>query len=759
MYNKKELKAGPLTHKKSNPFGKDVDYIPFDGESQYMYLTDEEIAAYKAGGYVVEEDGGDIYFPPKSNPANDFAVTDPRSMAKGGAYYDDSRDAWVYEDGTVGPNGPAYYKNGGELDTYPKGGGTGKNKKGNSKNVQPFVTSDPDEYAYRKAAYDDSLRYYKAYIMQDKLMGPGNKKEKGYIKWGTAELKKGRTRRYDKHLKGWYADDHQNEDDQFKKGYNPFSARKEDQQLIKYYKSLGFTDKDIMYHSSPDVVSDKIKAIGSYNDGYAVSPVYKKPVQPVIFQEPPKPQPSIKPKPPVKKELVEEVEVKPNVIPQPIPTVVNPEPVIERKPEPPRPGTDVMPVYDTDELPMYATPDPDAEWVGNTERYVDWDGNKIPYRLPKFRKPGHSGDLVKPGKRRYIPIPSIETRYQAEIVPEKQFKNGGALNIPWYKYAGNTYTHYNMGGNTDPGNNALELHMFYDKDVFKDGGEPRPKEIGPTYYYPGRTGSEYKLNDSGQWTIKNSSTNGKFVPIKDPNGTRSAELDRHALDSGEFAEYQKNLKYQIENPKAPQMYIKDTRTVRATSGNPINPNVDLKSSNYNQDVITNIIKRAKAYGVDPATAVAVGLQESMLGKTDTNIGHMLHGDPNDPYAYIPFLKQSMDRGKNNLGYNDVYRQLQVYNGLGVITPQTEKKYHGYSMGKIYGVPIPAGGINMKQNPLYGKEIMDIRNNVLMKNPQFVKLLKQTKARRFDEGGSYYEDELTNDEIQALRAAGYQVDEL
>lgn len=756
MYNKKELKAGPLTHKKSNPFGKDVDYIPFDGQSQYMYLTDEEIAAYKAGGYVVEEDGGDIYFPPKSNPANDFAVTDPRSMAKGG-----------------------------ELDMYPKGGGTGKNKKGNSKNVQSFVTSDPDEYAYRKAAYNDSL-----WLHQNNLKPVSIKSTVGYggknEKLRNLEVIAARNSATDL---GAIFDKHKKYSKRFvdmgkEKHKSPYSN-----EVQLQAEKLGI-DHPITKYDHLDYV------IGRYRDNVLMNPItnnpitsfdnpfendvnrqwiintaarYKKPVQPVLFQA--KPAVAKKPKVTQQKPVdkLEVIEPTPTPIPQPIPTpvIVNPELpkfVEEQKPEPPgppppRPGTDVMPVYNTDELPMYATPDPDAEWVGNTERYVDWDGNKIPYRLPKFRKPGHSGDLVKPGKRRYIPIPSIETRYQAEIVPEEQFKNGGALNIPWYKYAGNTYTHYNMGGNTDPGNNALELHMFYDKDVFKDGGEPRPKEIGPTYYYPGRTGSEYKLNDSGQWTIKNSSTNGKFVPIKDPNGTRSAELDRHALDSGEFAEYQKNLKYQIENPKAPQMYIKDTRTVRATSGNPINPNVDLKSSNYNQDVITNIIKRAKAYGVDPATAVAVGLQESMLGKTDTNIGHMLHGDPNDPYAYIPFLKQSMDRGKNNLGYNDVYRQLQVYNGLGVITPQTEKKYHGYSMGKIYGVPIPAGGINMKQNPLYGKEIMDIRNNVLMKNPQFVKLLKQTKARRFDEGGSYYEDELTNDEIQALRAAGYQVDEL
>jgi hypothetical protein len=33
----------------------------------------------------------------------------------GGAYYDDSRDAWVSADGKVGPNGPAYYQEGGDI--------------------------------------------------------------------------------------------------------------------------------------------------------------------------------------------------------------------------------------------------------------------------------------------------------------------------------------------------------------------------------------------------------------------------------------------------------------------------------------------------------------------------------------------------------------------------------------------------------------------------------------------------------------------
>jgi hypothetical protein len=96
--------------------------------------------------------------------------------------------------------------------------------------------------------------------------------------------------------------------------------------------------------------------------------------------------------------------------------------------EEPGTGTDVMPVYDTDELPEYATPDPDAEWVGDTERYIDWDGNRIPYRLPRFRKPGHGGDLIKKGKRRYLNLPSIETRNSAYIQREgeEEYQEGGS---------------------------------------------------------------------------------------------------------------------------------------------------------------------------------------------------------------------------------------------------------------------------------------------------------------------------------------------
>ena len=77
---------------------------------------------------------------------------------------------------------------------------------------------------------------------------------------------------------------------------------------------------------------------------------------------------------------------------------------------------------------------------------------------------------------------------------------------------------------------------------------------------------------------------------------------------------------------------------------------------------------------------------------------------------------------DRLGITDPAMRLQVYNGMGTITPNTEKNYHGFKMKKIYGVPVPPEGISMKKNPLYGKQILDVRDNVLAKNPEYVKYI-------------------------------------
>ena len=158
---------------------------------------------------------------------------------------------------------------------------------------KPIVVSDPKDP--RLKAYRDSLGLYKAYQMQDKLMGPGNKvlpNKVGKNDWTTKELKDRRVQTpsvwFDKSVH-MVSDDFQSQKHQFtddrtgKKAYT-MSGDESDEKLINYYKKLGFTDKNIMYHSSPDVVSDKIRPIANYNDGRAMSPVYKKPEQPVVLQ-------------------------------------------------------------------------------------------------------------------------------------------------------------------------------------------------------------------------------------------------------------------------------------------------------------------------------------------------------------------------------------------------------------------------------------------------------------------------------------------
>ena len=68
---------------------------------------------------------------------------------------------------------------------------------------------------------------------------------------------------------------------------------KNDIKLVDYYKSLGFNDNNIMYHTSADVVHPKIKPVDSYWDGSAWSPVYKKPRREVIVQKVPDNVPAI----------------------------------------------------------------------------------------------------------------------------------------------------------------------------------------------------------------------------------------------------------------------------------------------------------------------------------------------------------------------------------------------------------------------------------------------------------------------------------
>lgn len=185
--------------------------------------------------------------------------------------------------------------------------------------------------------------------------------------------------------------------------------------------------------------------------------------------------------------------------------------------------------------------------------------------------------------------------------------------------------------------------------------------------------------------------------------------------------------------KGQKFTLKDNRKINATSGNKINPNRDLFTGQYNFDLVKKIVDIAKQEEVDPYTMIAIGLQETQLGKSDDNIGHALDGDVNlsdDVLAYIRLYKDKM-KTADRLGIGDEATRIQTYNGLGTVKPSTEMGYHGFQMKSIYGVPLTEKGIDMKKNPLYGKRILDLRNNVIMQNKMIRDYVEGNKQK---EGG-------------------------
>jgi hypothetical protein len=174
------------------------------------------------------------------------------------------------------------------------------------------------------------------------------------------------------------------------------------------------------------------------------------------------------------------------------------------------------------------------------------------------------------------------------------------------------------------------------------------------------------------------------------------------------------------------LHIKDARKYRATTGKPIVTTRDLLTGNYDtKEHLNDLMQKVKSAGLnreDATNMLAMALAETQLGKTDDNLGHVLdtraeeEENLNDVFVKVYKEKQALANAKN---IKDPALRLQVYNGLGKVFPKTEKDYHGFEMKSIYGVPLTPAGIDMKKNPLYGKNVIDVRDNVLLKNKDVV----------------------------------------
>ena len=289
----------------------------------------------------------------------------------------------------------------------------------------------------------------------------------------------------------------------------------------------------------------------------------------------------------------------------------------------------------------------------------------------------------------------------------------------------------------------------------------KPEELELAYHDMGSYSAKPKAHgdvlDYNQWLNYNSYNRGfsgapMVIPKNKYGGIYQDGGEEEEKPKGWFGSIEKDLKnlFGIKDEPRKQVVltmpqnikIKDQRKNSLTTGRPLNPNVELLSGEYPSERIHGIVKAAKRYGIDPYTALAIDLQETGLGKrSDAQIGHTLVKESeliptlmseeegqSDPYDYFARAIATKMQYADKLGIKDPLVKLQAYNGLGKVFPKTEKKYHGFEMDSIYGVPLTPAGIDLRQNPLYGKRVSDIRDNVLMKNPDLAYWMRYIKQQ-------------------------------
>ncbi len=96
----------------------------------------------------------------------------------------------------------------------------------------------------------------------------------------------------------------------------------------------------------------------------------------------------------------------------------------------------------------------------------------------------------------------------------------------------------------------------------------------------------------------------------------------------------------------------------------------------------------------------------------TEIQDLISTHDNNPAEFAAkVLKMKMDYA-NRLGMNqDEAQQLQAWNGYGKI---------GEGIKKGYGMD--TSNLDTKTNPVYGKRIIDLRENVIKKNPEIMRMI-------------------------------------
>jgi hypothetical protein len=348
-----------------------------------------------------------------------------------------------------------YYAEGGESKCQPDEYWNGKKCVKLPKNA--FVTSDPKKYAFRKAAYDDSLTGYNNMNYVNSFFTGKRKNGVPIYNWKGFDKNKIKSSSVKPtSYKDFYREGHEHEGTgqlaKFKKPVQPVVFQ-------EVYKSVVPTTRTVYIECPPGSVSNDEKTEVITNDPDSPGN-YLRTITTGCKPEKIENLPLLKPG------LIDSTkdELQGNTL---------------NEEELELPNEEVESEYLEE-----GSPDTEnaMEWVNKRKYNIDWDGIQIPYRLPRFRKPGSYGDLIKPGKKRYINLPKITSRNTAYL-REKQ--DGGELcpkGMVWSKKDKKCIDLpvFNSGlnnGTLEKFTNLSDGLIIKPLNSFSDFGKIKPKKI------------------------------------------------------------------------------------------------------------------------------------------------------------------------------------------------------------------------------------------------------------------------------------------
>ena len=172
--------------------------------------------------------------------------------------------------------------------------------------------------------------------------------------------------------------------------------------------------------------------------------------------------------------------------------------------------------------------------------------------------------------------------------------------------------------------------------------------------------------------------------------------------------------------------IKDEREKDAVTNTQLTDRNRMHSE-IDTTIVKKIAEKAREYGIDPYTAIAIGIQETGFSEdfadNPLRVFNMVKNQKDldyidtDPVGFsLKKLSEKFEYAKK-LGKKTDEDIIQAWNGYGKLKAGTE------NIGNTaYGIDISKEPLDMNKNPVYGKRVKDIRDNIVKKNPEVVKII-------------------------------------